>query len=84
MEGCQQKVGRDLKCEDNSFGKAFEIISKKLEGGMPYGVALLASKSKISKEEWDKLDKSSIEGIDAEEADNIEKGASILSRIGIF
>jgi hypothetical protein len=37
-----------------------------MKSGMSYGVALLASKSKISKEEWDKLDKSLIEGIDPE------------------
>jgi len=51
---------------------------------MPYGVALLASKSKISKAHWNKLDKSSIEGMDPKEVDNIEKGGSFLSRIGIF
>ena len=51
---------------------------------MPYGVALLTSKSKIFKSHWNKLDKSSIDSMDPEEADNIEKGGSILSRIGIF
>jgi hypothetical protein len=55
-----------------------------MKGGIPYGVALIASKSKISKEEWEQLDKSSIDSMDPEEAYNIGKGVSILSRVGIL
>jgi hypothetical protein len=87
LEGAPQKVGGDFDCSglfEEAFEKAFEIIYEKMEGGMSYGVALLVSKSKISKAHWNKLDKSSIERMDPKEVDNIEKGASILSRIGIF
>jgi hypothetical protein len=83
LVGTPQEVGGDFSCS-GPLEEAFELIYKKLKLGIPYGVALLASKSKISKKEWDKLDKSSIEGIDPEEADNIEKGGSFLSRVGIF
>jgi hypothetical protein len=83
LVGAPQEVGGDFDCS-GSLEKAFELIYKKLKLGIPYGVALLASKSKISKKEWDKLDKSSIEGIDPKEADNIEKGGSFLSHIGIL
>jgi hypothetical protein len=51
-----------------------------MKGGMSYGVALIDSKSKISKDHWDKLDKSSIEKMNPEEV----KGYSILSRVGIL
>jgi hypothetical protein len=83
LVGAPQEVGGDFDCS-GPLEKAFELIYKKLKLGIPYGVALLASKSKISKKEWDKLDKSSIEGIDPKEADNIEKGGSFLSHIGIL
>jgi hypothetical protein len=83
LVGAPQEVGGDFDCS-GPLEKAFELIYKKLKLGIPYGVALLASKSKISKAHWDKLDKSSIEGIDPEEADNIEKGGSFLSRVGIL
>ena len=84
LVGAPQKVGRKFYCKDKSFGKTFELIYEKIKGGIPYGVALLSSKSKISKAQWKRLDKSSIEGIDPEEADNIEKGGSFLSRVGIL
>ncbi len=83
LEGAPQEVGGDFDFDD-PLEKAFELIYKKLKLGIPYGVALLASKSKISKDHWDKLDKSSIDSIDPEEADNIEKGGSFLSRVGIL
>jgi hypothetical protein len=83
LEGAPQEVVGDFEF-NGSLEESFEIIYKKMKGGIPYGVALLASKSKISKDQWNKLDKRSIEGMDPEEAYNIEKGASILSRVGIF
>jgi hypothetical protein len=41
--------------------KDFGIMNYEIKGGIPYSVVLSNSTIKISKKEWDKLDKSSIE-----------------------
>jgi hypothetical protein len=79
LEGAPQKVGGNFYC-DGPLKKTLELIYEKMKGGIPYGVALIDSKSKISKDHWDKLDKSSIEKMNPEEV----KGYSILSRIEIL
>jgi len=64
LEGAPEKVEGDFTCSRNPISQqTLKMIHSKMQEtpGMPYGAVLVALQSKISKEDWEKLDKSSLE-----------------------
>ena len=79
LEGAPQKVASFYFSNNDpvSSGTLDFIFNKMMLSGMSYPLALVASKNKISKEDWDRMDKTGL-------SKDLEKGASALSRFGIF
>ncbi len=71
------EMGVRTSYDDCISRKASLLILESIGKGIPYDVTIATLKGKISKRDWELLDK---EGIDQE----LLKGGSLLSRVGIY
>ena len=81
LEGAPLKVGGNFYCRGNPISKkTINFIRQvmKENPNIQYGIMLNLIQNKISKRDWDKLDKSSMEGI----TDRAKGGYKLLAGIG--
>ena len=81
LEGAPREVGRDFYCHENPISdQTIELICQKMRENpdLGYGAILASLQSRIPEKDWDKLDKSSMEGI----TDRAKRGYKLLGGIG--
>ena len=64
LEGAPREVKRDFDCSENPISdQTMELICQKMRENpeMGYGAILASLQSRISQEDWEKLDKSSLD-----------------------
>ena len=81
LEGAPREVGRNFHCNMNPISdQTIELICQKMRENpdLGYGAILASLQSRIPEKDWDKLDKSSMEGI----TDRAKRGYKLLGVIG--